>query len=173
MRAAVVAASLLAAACAARAEPPAHERLAELQRDVTVVAFWATWCGPCREELPKLEALHQRYKDDPKVRVVAVSVDRAGKAAAAKKLAAQSGLTLPQLVDGSALYFKLLGGNDTDVPRLAVVDRTLRGVESLGSDADATTDDFVREVAAAVDAVRAGQPARAPKPWRAFTPARP
>lgn len=37
--------------------------LSDLRGDVVMINFWATWCGPCREEMPHLEALHARYSD--------------------------------------------------------------------------------------------------------------
>jgi peroxiredoxin len=35
--------------------------LAEHKGDVVMINFWATWCAPCRQEMPYLEALYQRY----------------------------------------------------------------------------------------------------------------
>ena len=37
------------------------QSLGELKGKVVFLNFWATWCGPCREEMPSMEALHKRY----------------------------------------------------------------------------------------------------------------
>lgn len=44
---------------------------------VVVLNLWATWCAPCRKEMPSLDRLQARFADRP-VTVLALSVDRAG-----------------------------------------------------------------------------------------------
>jgi peroxiredoxin len=49
-------------------------RLSEQRGKVVLVNFWATWCPPCKEEMPAMERLHARYKKNGFV-MLAVSVD--------------------------------------------------------------------------------------------------
>lgn len=49
-------------------------RLAQMSGKVVVVTFWATWCPPCLEELPVLEAIHNSVGED-KLEVIAVNVE--------------------------------------------------------------------------------------------------
>lgn len=50
-------------------------RLDSLRGKIAVVNFWATWCGPCKEELPRFSALQAAYAKQG-VQFVAVSVDQ-------------------------------------------------------------------------------------------------
>ena len=51
--------------------------LTAYQGEWLVVNFWATWCAPCRKEMPQLDALAKRYQGRG-VKVIALSVDRGG-----------------------------------------------------------------------------------------------
>ncbi|HPR63177.1 MAG TPA: TlpA disulfide reductase family protein [Thermoanaerobaculia bacterium] len=49
-------------------------RLEDLQGTITIVNFWATWCPPCRVELPVLMKVAERYRDRG-VRLITISLD--------------------------------------------------------------------------------------------------
>jgi len=52
-------------------------QLSKLRGKVVVVNFWATWCGPCRGEIPGMLEVYQKYKDKG-FEIVGISVDRDG-----------------------------------------------------------------------------------------------
>lgn len=58
---------------------------------VTLVNVWATWCGPCRNELPTLQKLHQNFAG-PDFEIVGVSIDSEKDAGKVQSMAAQFGL---------------------------------------------------------------------------------
>ncbi len=88
---------------------------------VMVVNFWATWCPPCRREMPAFVELQHRYANEGVV-FVGIALDEAGKAAA---FADEVGVDYPILVgDESAIETaKAFGNRFGALPYTAVVDR--------------------------------------------------
>lgn len=72
-------------------------RLGALQGEVVVINFWASWCGPCRKELPRLDALHASIAGKGG-RVVAVSIDH--EARNVERFVRTHRLSLPVYHDG-------------------------------------------------------------------------
>ena len=68
--------------------------LASLQGKPVVLNFWATWCGPCRAEMPELVALHE---GDPDLVVLEVNVGE--ELAAVEKFAAEFGMKMTVVLD--------------------------------------------------------------------------
>jgi thiol-disulfide isomerase/thioredoxin len=66
--------------------------LAGARGKVILLNFWATWCGPCRAEIPDLIALQQKYRDQ--LQIIALTVDE-DDAAMVKKVVAESGINYP------------------------------------------------------------------------------
>jgi peroxiredoxin len=93
-------------------------RLKEQRGQVVLVNFWATWCAPCRQELPALDKLQTQYGKTG-LRLLAVSVDEDGGKADA--MARQLGLKLTVLHDRDKLVAKRY---DVDaMPATVIVDR--------------------------------------------------
>jgi peroxiredoxin len=88
---------------------------------VVLVNFWATWCAPCREEMPMLMDLRARYKEDG-LEVVGIAIDDV---AMAREFISELGIEYPNLVGSTDVMATLrLYGNISGVlPYSVLVDR--------------------------------------------------
>jgi peroxiredoxin len=129
----LIALAMLAAAGAARAKAapnaPAPDftlrqidgpnlRLGEQRGRVVMVNFWATWCGPCRIELPHLDKLHAKYRSSGFL-LLGVNIDDDPNAA--KALALKMSLKFPVLFDSEK---KVVAAYDLNaMPATVLIDR--------------------------------------------------
>ena len=93
-------------------------RLQEQIGNVVLINFWASWCGPCREELPLLEQLQQDYADLG-FTILAVNVDK--DPAKADVLLNDIAVSFPVLFDKDAKVSKLY--DVSAMPTTVIVDR--------------------------------------------------
>jgi DsbE subfamily thiol:disulfide oxidoreductase len=92
--------------------------LAELKGQVVFVNFWASWCPPCRQEMPSMQALYASMPSD-KFKMLAILYK--DKPEAADTLTAQLGCTFPVLVDPGNKTGQAYGL--TGVPETYIVDK--------------------------------------------------
>jgi peroxiredoxin len=72
--------------------------LADLRGQAVLVNLWATWCPPCREEMPAIEKVYNEYKDRGLV-VLAINMTYQDDASRVMPFVEEHGLTFPILVD--------------------------------------------------------------------------
>ncbi len=94
-------------------------RLDEFKGKVIMINFWASWCGPCRQEMPPLEQLYQQYRSLGFV-IVGVNVDE--KLEPAKKMLDKLGITYPNVFDSDNNISK--GYNVSAMPMTVIMDTT-------------------------------------------------
>ncbi|MBT1451549.1 TlpA family protein disulfide reductase [Glaciecola sp. XM2] len=93
-------------------------RLSEQRGNIVMVNFWASWCGPCREELPEMEELYQEYADMG-FEILAVNVD--DEVSKADILLNDIEVTFPVLYDTQGEVSKLYDVNA--MPTTVIIDR--------------------------------------------------
>jgi thiol-disulfide isomerase/thioredoxin len=84
-------------------EGKAVELPGAIKGKVALLNFWATWCGPCIQELPALDALHRKLEDQPDVVVQAINVDQGMGLSFLADFWRRYRLELPLLVDAAGL----------------------------------------------------------------------
>lgn len=97
----------------------ANLRTTEYSGDVVLVAFWASWCGRCAEQLSLLQRLESTYQ---RAGLVVLGVTLDDSPAEAREFAAASRVTFPVLRDATRTISRRFAL--TDLPTLLLVDRT-------------------------------------------------
>jgi len=93
-------------------------RLSEHRGDVVMVNFWATWCGPCRQEMPLLDELYSRYQ---RVGFSLLGVNIDDNSSKAMNMISELGVSFPVLFDSRKEVSKLY---DVDaMPVTVIIDR--------------------------------------------------
>lgn len=99
-------------------------RLSDWVGKPVVLNFWATWCAPCREEMPEFVAAHERYQDDGLVIVGVNAQEAAGQAA---KFIDEFGVKFPVVLDTRGDVQQLYSVRG--LPTTVFIDREGRVVE--------------------------------------------
>ena len=74
-------------------------KLSDFQKDgLVIIDFWATWCSPCKKALPKLNKIHNSYKD---VTVLTICTDKPRKKENAKSFVKSNRYNFPVLFDSN------------------------------------------------------------------------
>ena len=93
--------------------------LSDLKGQVVMINFWATWCGPCRKEMPLLEQLHARY-ESLGFTLLGVNVEEDSRLA--DQFLKETPVTFPILLDPENGVSKLY--NVSAMPSTVLVDRS-------------------------------------------------
>ena len=71
--------------------------LSEQAGNVVLINFWATWCGPCVEEMPALQDLYEEYGDSDNVKIILINSGESSQTV--HRFLSQNGYTMPCIYD--------------------------------------------------------------------------
>ncbi|MGI9076867.1 MAG: peroxiredoxin family protein [Gemmatimonadaceae bacterium] len=117
-------------------ETPRPRSIGHYKGSVVLLNVWATWCEPCRVEMPSIERLHSEFADRG-LRVVAVSIDQPGMEEQIRGFVREYGLTFEILHNKSGdiqRQYQLTGVPETFViGRDGIIQKKVIGAESWDS----------------------------------------
>lgn len=93
-------------------------RLRDLEGKVVFVNLWATWCPPCRQEMPSMVELYKQFRDDG-LEILAISQDR--DSAEVKRFMNRFQIPFPVLMDQNKMVYNLYRA--TGVPETHLIDK--------------------------------------------------
>ena len=77
----------------------AEKKLSDFKGKVLIIDFWATWCPPCRQEIPHFVSLYSQYKDQG-LEIIGISLDQ------------NSERVLPDFIKNNSINYTILTGNE-------------------------------------------------------------
>jgi len=95
-----------------------QEKLSDYQGKVVFLNFWATWCGPCKMEMPSMQKLYEEFRADG-LEIIAVNLGESQKTVA--KFLEENNLTFPVLLDETNMVASIYGARS--IPTTYIIDR--------------------------------------------------
>ena len=95
--------------------------LSDFKGKVVLIDFWATWCGPCRQSMPEIGRIYEKYHSRG-LEVMGVAMDDDGREAAVQSFAKDMGITYP--VGMPTSHESVLRYKMDSIPLLVIVDRS-------------------------------------------------
>jgi len=125
-----------------------HQQLSSLRGQVVIVNFWASWCPPCRAEMPDLQRTYDAYHDQG-LEILAVNATSQDSEQAARDFAEEYGLDFSILLDrdglASNLYLTRALPSTYFIDRQGVIQKVIVGGPMSATTLQSTVESLLQE----------------------------
>jgi thiol-disulfide isomerase/thioredoxin len=117
--------------------------LSQMRGKVVLIDFWATWCAPCRAEIPDVVATYKKFHDRG-FEVVGISLDQDKDTMV--NFTGQHGMTWPQYFDGKGWDNAISSGfGIREIPTMVLLGKDGKPIRSSGDDLDEAVEKAINE----------------------------
>lgn len=98
-------------------------KLTDYKGKIVILNFWASWCGPCKVEMPYMQKYYERHKGTANVEIIAVNMtsEERGGSSGIQKFVDEYGLTFPILLDNDGKVMDMY--NIITIPTTYIIDK--------------------------------------------------